>query len=216
MSVAGAALVVLAGLSAPAMARCVIPSDLARGIVFLREGTGMGTAMLREGAVELRYTAGNAEVELTYLADRGVFPRRVVEAYGPGAPVQPGERDEEIWRFASPPPPLVPGVQWTASVAIQSQGTLFGQHDTREQGIATYAVGGPETVEIGGCRYSVLSVEGRIERGGATRQERFAYFPDLGFGLLTGVTDRGTGQGVQFGLLSLAPMERDMEEEELR
>ena len=202
-----AALALLPGL---VHARCVTAADLASGIAFKRQDGRSGLAQADGKGVTVDYAtnATGAWQDLRQ-TDRGIYEASwawtPTEEYyvggGPGGGWQYGLQGE--------PPEPAPGESWTTSIRVREShydGTESGGPVLKYTLKAVYSYQAVKEAKLSGCTYRILPVEATFTGKNTHFTRRWIYFPDLGFGLETRVTDHQGGDDRKLGLTALTPM----------
>lgn len=71
---------------------------------------------------------------------------------------------------------------------------------------AVFTYEAPRSVSLGGCDYMVMTVTGHFTADGVDFIRRFAYFPEIGFGLQTRSADNTVFESeVSRGITALSP-----------
>lgn len=205
-----AAIAVVLGLAAaPAGARCVTADDLATGVSFKRQDGRSGLAKQKGGEVDINYaTAPKSEWEDHRRGEFGIYENywfsypseELVIGQGPG-----GTFD---YKLQGKPPVPVAGQSWASQVAVTvstNNGSENGDSEQKFTLDVTYRFLETKQVKLSGCTYTILPVEATFTGEGADFTRRWLYFPDLGFGLETRLTDRNTNVDDKMGLTALTP-----------
>lgn len=199
----------LATLPGLASARCVKPEDLATGIAFKRQDgrTGLATASGKEVSIDY---ATNAKGAWT---DRRKALRGIYETEWNSTPTEDyyvggGPGGLFTYRLAGKPPVPKAGATWATRIKVTlsvDNGTEHGPEVTRSAVEATYSFQPVSEAKLSGCTYRIQPVEAVFLGKDSHATHRWIYFPDLGFGLETRVTDHRTGEDRKLGLTALKP-----------
>lgn len=198
----------LAGLAAPVLIRpawaACQRADLDKGIAFRR----------KDGSKGLARREGDGTVVIDYVTNRGewVDRRRVTHGvFEIGRIVQESElpvvgASAPYYRWTYSPKPIWPedGASWSGRVKEVVEVTISDENGTverqRQSWTAEYRCLEPRDVTLSGCSYMALTVEAEFSGKGASRSQRWVYFPELGLGIET------RRDGVTNGLVALGPV----------
>lgn len=196
-------------LPAAALADCVTAADLATGVLFKRQ----------DGRAELASGAG-AEVAINYAAtsqtawtdkrttQRGLYEQSWVWTPTDDYYVGGGPGASYDYRLSGQPPLPVAGQTWQARVSVKTHtddGTENGARTQRSAMDVTYRFLAETTAKLSGCTYKIMPVEADFTAKNTSFTKRWIYFPDLGFGLETRVSNHLTGEDRKLGLTALTP-----------
>lgn len=181
----------------PAGARCVDAGDLARGILFDRDGGFPGKVVAQAGGVFVDYAHGNSGTDERQTL-MGIYELSTVTALGgdfigtgPVAVTQ---------HFQGDPPEPVAGQGWQSRVRLRISGDGTTGPDSGKTHVVRrqvrYSFLAEREVTLSGCTYRALPVEAVFGQGDSELRQRWIYFPDLGFGLETIPLGRGVAQGL--------------------
>lgn len=196
----------LLALATPATAACVAPGDLARGIVFQREIKGTGTAIQNGQNVQVNYRAGSSSGSDMVVAKYGIYPKRGAAHDAPPGVIGAWFNSTSTYAFSGNPPAPQPGRSWQSTLTIRSKGDdQSGAFKSTQRYTVTYQYEQPRQATLSGCTYSVLGVTARFTGEGRDWTDRYAYFPDLGFGVVTQYTNNQTGKSARYGITRMTP-----------
>jgi len=189
----------------PALADCVTRADLAAGIHLDFQHGRQGSATLESGDV-LRIVyddPGRREVRIARL---GIYETAQSVSYGSasGDVVGAWSANAGQMSLSGTPPVPSPGGSWegvmTGTFTQSDQSGSASEFTLRMP--VRYAFLEAREVTVSGCTYMSVPVEATFTIDGGTMVQRFAYFPDLGFGVETQVT-RADGQVATNGLTGM-------------
>lgn len=195
-------------LSTPAMADCVTRDDLATGVILrFQDGTPGTVVALSDGSVQINYRNDDSGYFDLRDAVLGIFETRVRVGGAPPDVIGIWADRTETRRFQGRLPQPEPGRTWTTTVNMRwdvsdHSGT---PRDGRERWSVSYAFLDARQVTLSGCDYISIPVEATYADADPPRIQRFAYFPDLGFGVETQVTFPATGVVNTNGLSAMVP-----------
>lgn len=201
------ALLILLLTASPAAADCVTAADLASGIAFKRQDGRSGWAQADGAVVNIDYASDpRNDWGDSRKARLGIYESlwswypsdEAVMGQGPGAGY--------VYKLAGQPPALTPGMAWASRVKM-TETTDNGSEKGRESLSYTLRVSytslAVKTAKLSGCTYDVVPVEAHFTGDHTDLTRRWVYFPDLGFGLETRVTNHLTGEDRKLGLTAL-------------
>lgn len=202
------ALMVALMVAGQAAAQCVTATSLASGVVFTRaDGKAGLVSRVGDGLIQIDYRAGDPERTDRRVLRLGLYPVETRYSSAPAGVIGIwSNRRVEIGytgRFAEPQP----GRSWDTNLrflAVSDDHTGI-QTTRRDRATATYRFLDPQEVTLGGCSYTMIPVEAIIALGERTEVVRTAYFPDLGYGIETQVTDLTTGAVTTNGITAMRP-----------
>lgn len=198
--------IVLSLVTVAAQAQCVQPGDIARGVVFTREASGTGTAVLAGKYVQINYEAGKRGSTNKQVATLGIYPVQGHVADVPEGVIGVWFEESSTWRFQGNPPKPAAGKAWNTNLTVKSTGSDHsGDFKETKRYKVAYQFEAPRQANLAGCTYTVIGVTARHVGNGEDFTNRYAYFPDLGFGLRTQYVDNATGRGTRYGITSLKP-----------
>jgi hypothetical protein len=203
-------LVKIAALAAlwagPAAAQCLTAADLARGILFERQGAGTGSAIAAgDGVVQVNYDAArDGYTDLRNMA-QGVYETTILTVAAPPDVVGAWSERTDTLRHAGRFPAPEAGSSWETAVTRNWDIADFTgtPRSGRDRATAAYAFLAPMDVTVSGCGYQVIPIERRLTGDGFDYTTRFAYFPALGVALETRVTDHVTGTQRTNGIIGM-------------
>ena len=197
----------------PAQADCVTPSSLAHGVSFTRED-GRAGLIRSEGK---RFAIDYAVNSNTAWQDKrqswlGIYDAEWVSVPTDSYQAEGGPGGTYSYRFATQPPMPAPGTTWDTTVTQRGDQAVrfklgpvaISQRDRTSYSV-NYRFMAETAAKISGCSYRVLPVEAVFKNKTTDLTRRWIYFPDLGFGLETQVTDRLGTTSRALGLTSLTP-----------
>jgi hypothetical protein len=203
-----AAVVLLAPLLPSALqAACLNRASLDSGILFGRSDGSRGLAVaLGEGRVRIDYALGRADRVDLVEADWGIYTRESLQWSGPaGTPGTPGAIETAFRRTGSPPEPA-PGAIWKTrltTTAVTGATETQPRSRSRARFEVTYSFQDLREAVLDGCSYRMIPVEATFVGESAHFSYRWAYFPDLGFGVQTRYADHRAGTERKFAVTSL-------------
>lgn len=192
-----------------AEARCVVAADLAKGITFKRQDGRTGLAIAKSGGITVDYaTNPKGAWQDLRKTDRGIYEKTwawtpTEEYYVGGGPGGGWEYNA----FGKPPEPM-PGGSWKTTVKVKEHhydGTESGGPVLKYSLKAVYSFQEVKEAKLSGCTYRIQPVEATFTGKNTHVTRRWIYFPDLGFGLETRVTDHSGGEDRKLGLTALQP-----------
>ncbi len=188
-----------------AHAQCLGPDDLARGVLFERQGDGLGRAIAADGVVRVDYDYGQQGYTDRHDLSQGLYETaRLASSAPPDVIGVWSSRETTIsWQGRFPPPEPGAGWQSTASTRWEMSDFSGVPQRGRDRFSVTYAFLAQTEARLGGCTYAVIPVEVRWQGRDSDRTHRHAYFPALGLAIETQVTDHLTGQVSTRGITAL-------------
>jgi hypothetical protein len=209
------ALTVCVSIASPAVADCLASDSLDKGVSFTR-ANGMGGTVQRDGeSIRIEYEATAAEGNRdSRIGQFGIYETQTdSEATNPDPDVIDGwGRTLTVTRFARTLVMPVPYESFTTSWVTRSGNCSAASCDpnwealkTRERGTATYWFLAQTDVQLSGCTYAVIPVEAAFLSEHRHYTRRWLFYPELGFGLETRVTNNTSGATRTFGLTSMNP-----------
>jgi hypothetical protein len=192
----------------PVAAGCVTSDTLAKGVAFTR-ADGVGGLAIQDGTkvwIEYRFSApkGNRDERVGRF---GIYETETISEgiRRNGTVIEGRARHETSIRFARPGSEPVPGETFKSTFRAKTRSCIASEcvEIWRTWGSATYRFMQSETVRISDCAYKVIPVEATFFGTVPIYTQRWLYFPDLGFGLETRVTDHLNGTNVKLGLTSI-------------
>lgn len=185
-----------AALPLTAFAACVDPGDLARGIAFTREIKGQGSAKPNAQYVQVNYGKGDAVV-----ARYGIFPVQGHFSDAPADVIGAWFEQTSTYKFGGTPPKPQAGRVWTSTLNVKATGSdQSGAFNESYRYTVRYVFEEPRQATLSGCTYTVMGVTARFQGEGRDWTDRYAFFPDLGYGLLTQYTNNLTGTAARYGI----------------
>ncbi|GLS85774.1 hypothetical protein GCM10010873_07480 [Cypionkella aquatica] len=197
----------------PAAAECVTPANLAKGVSFTRDDGRQGLIRSEDKRFAIDYAVNSntawADKRQSWLgiydAEWTWVPTDTYQAEG-------GPGGTYSYRFATKPPMPAAGTTWDTTVTERgAQAVRFklgpvaiSQRD-RTSYTVNYRFMAETAAKISGCTYRVMPIEAIFKNQTTDLTRRWIYFPDLGFGLETQVTDRKGATSRALGLTSLTP-----------
>jgi len=198
-----AGLIMLAG--GPLAAQCVTQADLARGVLFDRQGDVTGRAIAAEGVVRVDYDYGAQGYTDRRDMVQGVYETaRLAESAPPDVIGLWSSRTTAItWQGRFPPP--TPGTGWQSTANTRWELSDFSgvPQRGRERFSVSYTFLAQTEARLGGCTYAVIPVEVRWRGRDSDQTHRHAYFPALGLAIETQVTYHLTGNVSTHGITGL-------------
>lgn len=194
-------------LTASPAAACVTAADLADGIAFKRQDGRSGWAQADGAGVSIDYASDPDNDWSDYRKTRlGIYESlwswspsdEAVMGQGPGAGYS--------YKLAGKPPAPAAGMAWASKVKVTEttdDGSENGQQSQSYTLKVSYTAQAAKTVRLSGCSYTILPIEAHFTGDHTDLTRRWVYFPDLGFGLETRVTNHLTGEDRKLGLTAL-------------
>ena len=204
------ALFALSLMASPALADCVTKDDLAVGVAFKRQDGRKGEIVSTGKGFAIKYAADS---KTAWQDDRdslmGIYDTTwswtpTDEYYVGGGP-----GGYYSFKFSGKPPVPEAGGSWKTNVSVmetQDNGTENGPETFRYTLKVTYSFQDTKEAKLSGCTYTIQPVEATFTGKNTHLTRRWIYFPDLGFGLETRVTDHQGGEDRKLGLTALTPM----------
>lgn len=199
---------ILALLAAqPLAAQCLTSRSVDTGVVFTRENGRTGSAVrVNDKLIRIDYAVGARNKVDRSDADWGIYTLKSQDWSGDPDLVGGVGVTETTFRRSGRAPEPQPGKAWktrlrTASVTPTT--TAEGKITSRATYQVTYSFQEPRDVTLSGCSYRMMPVEATFVGETSHFTRRWAYFPDLGFGLVTRYTDHRTGVDTRMGLTAL-------------
>lgn len=201
--------VFLSMIPAQIWAECVTAKDLATGIVFKRQDGRVGLVSGSGSDIAVNYAATSK----TAWTDQRKTKLGVYElswGYTPTDDYYVGSGPGGSWtyRLSGKPPVPTAGQSWKTRISVESHeddGSEHGEKTVRSAMDATYRFLDLSTAKLSGCTYVVLPVEADFKSKNTDFTRRWIYFPELGFGLETRMTNRMSGEDLKLGLTALTP-----------
>lgn len=192
-------------------AECLKADSLAKGVSFSRADGRKGFAAMEGAELFIDYAVGSKTAWFDQRrAQLGIYETEwnsvPTDAYFVGG--GPGGRF--TYRFSGNPPVPAAGKTWSTKVyekRSQEVGLESGPEVSRATYAVTYRFLPPVRADFSGCTYVAQPVEARFKAGTTDLTRRWIYFPELGFGLETRLTDNMTGEVRNLGLTAMAPKE---------
>lgn len=203
-----AAMIACLSTALPAAAACVTADTLATGVAFTR-ADGMGGLAVRDGAdvlIEYRYTApkGNRDERAGRF---GIYETNTISEgkRRNGTALELRGRHETVTRLSPAGKEPVPGQTFKMRWREITKACIGSECEQiwRSWGTVTYRFLTSQTVRISGCAYEVIPVEATFFGTVPLYTTRWLYFPELGFGLETRVTDHMMETDMKLGLTSM-------------
>lgn len=200
-------ILMLAFLAGPATADCLTGASLDTGVIFTREGGRTGSAARGDrDTVRIDYAVGDKSRVDRVEAKWGIYTLKASDWMGtPGLVGGDGVTVSTFRRSGRMAEPQ-PGKVWKTRPHVSSvteTTTAEGSRKSKEDYQVTYSFQDIRDVTLSGCSYRMLPVEATFIGDTAHFTRRWAYFPDLGFGLETRYTDHRTGVDTRMGLTAL-------------
>ncbi|MBL6428482.1 MAG: hypothetical protein HOY44_13215 [Maritimibacter sp.] len=188
-----------AALPLSANAACVAPGDLSRGIAFTREIKGQGSAQPNGQYLQVNYGRGDAVV-----ARYGIFPVQGHFSDAPENVIGAWFEQTSKYSFGGNPPKPQSGRVWTSTLTVKATGSdQSGAFKENYRYTVRYVFEEMRQATLSGCTYAVMGVTARFQGEGRDWTDRYAYFPELGYGLLTQYTDNQTGRTARYGITKM-------------
>ena len=198
--------IVLSLAAATVQAQCVQPGDIARGVIFTREAAGQGTAVQAGKHIQIDYEAGKRGKTNKQVATMGIYPVQGHVSDVPEGVIGIWFHGASTWTWQGNPPKPAAGRTWNVGLTVRSKGNdQSGDFKDTKRYKVTYQFEAPRQANLAGCTYTVVGVTARHVGNGEDFTNRYAYFPDLGFGLRTQYVDNATGRGTRYGITSMRP-----------
>lgn len=203
------ALFALCLIAAPALADCVTPDDLAKGVAFKRQDGHRG--IIQGGAV---LAVDYASDSTTAWMDKRKTKAGIYEIDWSWTPTDeyyvgggPGGYYE--YKLSGKAPEPAAGTDWKTKVKVtewQDYGLETGPEKTRYAYDAVFSFQAEKEVKLSGCPYRIIPVEATFSGKNAHFTRRWVYFTELGFGLETRTIDHQTGEDRKLGLTEMKPV----------
>ena len=201
-------LLAIACLASPtSAAECVSADDLATGIVFEQQQLGRGLIQTVEGnRLRTTYTSSSSAQGEESVALWGIYSESY-HVWNDGAGLATPQDWTDSFRFSVKPPLPEAGLNWSAKITRKRKGEIDGETVTDKATEAvSFTYDAPRSVTFGSCDYAVMTVTGRFTAEGVDFIRRYAYFPDLGFGLQTRWVDNTLFEAEDtHGITALSP-----------
>ena len=136
----------------------------------------------------------------------GIYPESQ-HVWSDGSRLADPQNWTESYRFSAKPPQPEAGPEWSAKITRKRKGEIDGERvSDKSTEAVSYRYEAPRSVSLGGCGYTVMTVTARFTADGVDYVLRYAYFPDLGFGLKTRWWDNTLFEAeVHYGITALSP-----------
>lgn len=165
--------------------------DLSRGIAFKRQDGTRGLARREgDGTVVIDYVTNKGDWVDRRRTRAGIYETgRILSASE--FPVVGSAPPEWQWTYTGKPPEPEAGQGWSAKVKELRIDIGYGDYMKEIRTInrlswkVSYSFLAPKEVKISGCPHSIIPVEAVFQGKGATRSQRWIYFPRFGFGIET-------------------------------
>jgi hypothetical protein len=194
-------------MPAAGQAACLNRASLDSGILFDRADGSRGLVVaLSEGRVRIDYALGRADRVEVVEADWGIYTRSALQWTGPaGTPGTPGAIETTFRRTGAPPEPAAGAIWKTRLTTTAVTGATESQPRSRDRARfdVTYSFQDLREAVLDGCSYRMIPVEATFVGETAHFSYRWAFFPDLGFGVQTRYADHRAGTERKFGLTGL-------------
>lgn len=199
----------LAALPSLLRAECVTAESLAGGVTFKREDGHSGLIQTAGKGFAIDY-ATNSKTAWT---DHSETLRGIYETGWQSVPtdeyyVGGGPGGDFSYEFTGKPPVPAAGKRWKTKVSERKSleaGLESGPEVTRTSYAVTYSFRASKTAQLSGFSYTIQPVEAVFQNNDTHLTRRWIYFPHLGFGLETRVTDHIGGSSRELGLTALTP-----------
>lgn len=182
-------------LALPVDAGCLTAESIDQGVVFRRADGHSGSAIRKDGQIAIDYaTEDGVRVDQRW-AQLGIYETAMIqlmideEAMGSGTAMI-------AQRFVGNPPEPVVGGSWQGKVKMQYDSdnpSIIEPLTQKWVWDADFRFLPEFSGKLSGCSYRIIPVEARFRTTTSVFDQRFVYFPDLGFGLETkrdGVTNK--------------------------
>jgi hypothetical protein len=194
----------------PALADCVTKADLAVGVAFKRQDGRKGEIVATGKGFAIKYAADS---KTAWQDDRdslmGIYDTTWAWTPTDEYYVGGGPGGYYSFKYSGKPPVPEAGEAWKTTVNVsetQDNGTENGPETFHYKLKVTYSFQDTKEARLSGCTYTVQPVEATFTGKNTHLTRRWIYFPDLGFGLETRVTDHQGGEDRKLGLTALTPM----------
>lgn len=205
MVLAGAAALAVM-VTGTASAQCVTAENLARGILFDRQGAGTTSAIaLGGGVVQVNYDYGRDGYADRRDMAMGLYETALSSVSAPPDVIGVWSERTESRDFAGRFPAPEPGRTWETTITMRWEISDFSgmPQSGRDRAAAVYAFLEPMEVTVSGCAYQVIPVEVRMAWDEFDYTRRYAYFPAIGVAIETRVTDNLRGSARTTGITAL-------------
>lgn len=198
---------VLALAAGAAEAECLTAQSAQTGVIFTREDGSKGTLVATgEGMMRVDYAFGRKDKISKVNALYGIYTQEAVAWQGD--PEAVGGRGATVTKFNRSGREPLPeaGKTWKTrlrTVQTTADDSEAGSEVSRANYRVTYSYQAPREVSLSGCAYQMMPVEATFVGTEAHFTRRWAFFPDLGFGLETMYTDHRNGIETRMGLTAL-------------
>lgn len=197
------------GLTLPAHAECVTADSLTKGVSFKREDGHTGVIRAAGKTFEIDYASNSNGIwRDKRLSRMGIYDTEWQSTPTNENYVGGGPGGDFSYKFRGKPPLPKADTLWSTTVSerkSQEVGLQSGPEVSRTSYKVTYSFLPSKTAKLSGCSYTVQPVEATFTNKNTDLTRRFIYFPDLGFGLETQVTDRKGNASRSLGLTALTP-----------
>jgi hypothetical protein len=180
-------------------------ASITKGVAFTRADGRTGLARAKDGGIDIDYAVNST----TAWRDRrttkaGIFEERWLSTPTDDYIVGGGPGGVYEYNRSGKEPSPTPGTTWATTLRqtlYTYDGTENGERSARARFKVSYSFLAAQEVTLSGCKYTAIPVE---LRGPNTKLiRRWMYFPDLGFGLETRMTDPETGKDRKLGLKAM-------------
>lgn len=185
----------MALLALPADALCLTAQSIDRGVVFRRADGHSGSAIRKDGQIFIDYAAEDG-VRIDLRQTRfGIYETAMTQLFK-DAPVMGAGTGLFAQRFVGKLAEPVAGGGWRGEVEVQFDADNPSVVESLAQGWvwgAEFSFLPEFSGTLSGCTYRVIPVEVRFRTASRVFDQRFVYFPELGFGLESkrdGVTNK--------------------------
>jgi hypothetical protein len=202
-----AAAVVLVG-AAQAEAQCITPDVLDQGVAYtLADGEVGSVKRIEGGAIQINYRTADRTTSGRDVLRLGLYPVETSYSSAPADVIGVWSGLEVEIGYTGRFPEPRPGRAWETNLRFTS---VSNDHSgvprtNRDRATATYRFLEAQQVELSGCSYRMIPVEATILYDSRSEIVRTAYFPDLGYGIVTQVTNLGTGAVSSNGIAAMRP-----------
>lgn len=194
----------------PALADCVTPDSLPRGVSFKRQDGHKGTIHFDSKDFAINYAADSKTAwEDERDSHLGIYDTAWTWTPTDEYVVGGGPGGYYSFKFSGKPPVPEVGQTWKSTISVaetQDNGTESGPETYSYKLKVTYSFQDTREAKLSGCTYTIQPVEATFTGKNTHLTRRWIYFPDLGFGLETRVTDHQGGDDRKLGLTALTPM----------
>lgn len=185
----------MALLALPADAGCLTAASIDQGVVFRRADGHSGSAIRKDGRIFIDYAAEDG-VRIDLRQTRlGIYETAMTQLFIDEAAMGAGT-EMFAQRFAGKLAEPVAGGGWRGKVEVQFDADNPSVVESLAQGWvwdAEFSFLPEFSGTLSGCAYRVIPVEVRFRTASRVFDQRFVYFPQLGFGLESkrdGVTNK--------------------------